>query len=123
MSLLRSFKKQGDFLFMYRGQLPVLLFFLAIPFVSSIEYLSFSEIYKKVLIIVSILFVFVGFLVRFYTVGTTTKGTSGRNTKKQVAEMLNTSGVYSLLRNPLYFGNFLIIEICTHNYGSILRVR
>lgn len=35
--------------------------------------------------------------------------TSGRNTKKgQVADSLNTKGVYSIVRNPLYVGNFLM---------------
>ena len=125
MSLSRSFKKQGDFLFKYRGQFPVLLFFLSLPFVSSIDYSSFALVHKQILMIVSILFAFAGFLVRFYTVGTTTKGTSGRNTKKQVAKILNTSGVYSLLRNPLYFGNFLIwigITISTFSIYFIIVV-
>ncbi|MDR1451774.1 MAG: isoprenylcysteine carboxylmethyltransferase family protein [Helicobacteraceae bacterium] len=36
------------------------------------------------------------------------KGTSGRNTKAQQAGALNTKGVYSLTRNPLYLGNFFI---------------
>jgi hypothetical protein len=34
--------------------------------------------------------------------------TSGRNTKEQVADSLNTSGMYSMTRNPLYLGNFLM---------------
>ena len=35
-------------------------------------------------------------------------GTSGRNTAKQVADTLNTTGLYSLTRNPLYLGNAVI---------------
>ena len=60
----------------------------------------------------------VGFLIRFYTIGTTPRGTSGRNTKSQVAEELNTTGIYSLIRHPLYLGNYLIwlgISITTFN--------
>ena len=63
-----------------------------------IEPLSFTAISISVL----------GFLVRFYTIGTTPKGTSGRNTKEQVADVLNSSGMYSMLRHPLYLGNYLI---------------
>ena len=49
-----------------------------------------------------------GLGIRFYTVGFAPRGTSGRNTRGQVAEVLNTSGMYSVVRNPLYLGNFLI---------------
>ena len=35
-----------------------------------------------------------------------TKNTSGRNTHDQVADSLNTSGIYSIVRHPLYVGNF-----------------
>jgi protein-S-isoprenylcysteine O-methyltransferase Ste14 len=43
------------------------------------------------------------------TVGYVPKGTSGRNTKSgQIAESLNTTGMYSLVRHPLYLGNFII---------------
>lgn len=56
----------------------------------------------------SIIFVALGFLIRAYTIGTTPRGTSGRNTRQQVAETLNTSGIYSIVRHPLYLGNYLM---------------
>lgn len=50
-----------------------------------------------------------GVLVRLYTVGFTPKNTSGRNTSEgQIANELNTTGLYSLTRNPLYVGNFFM---------------
>lgn len=50
-----------------------------------------------------------GQIIRAITVGFTPKGTSGRNTKEgQVAETLNTKGIYSTVRHPLYFGNFFM---------------
>ena len=49
-----------------------------------------------------------GFAARVYTVGHTPARTSGRNTKTQVADRLNTTGAYSIVRHPLYFANFLI---------------
>ena len=51
---------------------------------------------------------FVGLGVRAYTVGCAPRGTSGRNTREQVAETLNTTGMYSVTRNPLYLGNAII---------------
>ena len=35
-------------------------------------------------------------------------GTSGRNTRGQIALELNTTGLYSIVRHPLYVGNFLM---------------
>ncbi|MGV3504484.1 MAG: methyltransferase family protein [Adhaeribacter sp.] len=50
-----------------------------------------------------------GQVVRAMTVGFTPKGTSGRNTDAgQVAETLNQTGIYSVVRHPLYLGNFLM---------------
>jgi len=49
-----------------------------------------------------------GELIRILTVGFVPHGTSGRNTFGQRATGLNTTGAYSLLRNPLYLGNCLM---------------
>jgi len=50
-----------------------------------------------------------GLLIRALTVGFTPKNTSGRNTVNgQVADELNVTGIYSLLRHPLYLGNFFM---------------
>lgn len=57
----------------------------------------------------ALLIVAAGCLGRILTVGFVPRGTSGRNTGEgQVAEVLNTTGVYSLVRNPLYLCNCLI---------------
>jgi hypothetical protein len=44
-------------------------------------------------------------LLRVATVGFVPRKTSGRNTGGQIAETLNTTGIYSLTRNPLYLAN------------------
>ena len=49
-----------------------------------------------------------GLLLRALTVGYVPAHTSGRNTDRQVAEVLNVSGMYSVVRHPVYLGNFLI---------------
>ena len=108
MALVQTFEKQGNFLFKYRGQFPAILFLLAIPFVWKTDYSSISNYNEKLYTIISIMLALVGFIIRFYTIGTAPKGTSGRNTNKQVAEVLNSSGIYAVVRHPLYLGNYLI---------------
>lgn len=50
-----------------------------------------------------------GEVIRILTVGFTPKNTSGRNTVNgQIADELNVTGIYSLLRHPLYLGNFFM---------------
>ncbi len=50
-----------------------------------------------------------GQIIRVFTVGFTPKNTSGRNTVNgQIADELNVTGIYSLLRHPLYLGNFFM---------------
>lgn len=46
--------------------------------------------------------------IRAIAIGTSNKNTSGRNTKQQVAEALNTKGIYSTMRHPLYVGNYFM---------------
>ena len=50
-----------------------------------------------------------GVVIRAKTIGHVPPGTSGRNTAEgQVAESLNTRGMYSLVRHPLYLGNYFM---------------
>lgn len=49
-----------------------------------------------------------GVFIRIMTIGFVPEGTSGRNRGTQIAETLNTKGMYSIVRNPLYVGNFFI---------------
>ena len=123
MALVQSLEKQGNFLFKYRGQFPILLFILALPFIYVTDYATLSSSAISYYMSLAIFLSSLGFLIRFYTIGTTPKGTSGRNTKKQVADELNSSGIYSMLRHPLYLGNFLIwlgISVSTANLYFIV---
>jgi protein-S-isoprenylcysteine O-methyltransferase Ste14 len=49
-----------------------------------------------------------GLVVRAATVGCKPRGTSGRNRRVQNAQLLNTTGLYSIVRHPLYLGNALM---------------
>jgi len=123
MSLLNSFEKQGNFLFKYRGQFPVILFLIALPFMYLTDYTDIHQHINSLILYGAYFISCMGFFIRFYTIGTTPKGTSGRNTKCQVAEELNSTGIYSLIRHPLYLGNYLIwlgISISTFNLYFVI---
>jgi protein-S-isoprenylcysteine O-methyltransferase Ste14 len=109
MGLRAEMQRQGDWLFRWRSFLPLLFVPPLVVAVHDMHWpLGSHEAHQKweiVCLAVSLL----GLAIRVLTVGCTPKNTSGRNTKDgQVAESLNTSGVYSVVRHPLYLGNFLI---------------
>lgn len=108
MSLIHEFERSGNFLFRYRGQIPVVFFLLAAPVVLFSNYEWMGPQISFALSLVSILVSLAGILVRAYTIGTTPAGTSGRNRDKQVAEQLNSTGIYSVVRHPLYLGNYMM---------------
>jgi protein-S-isoprenylcysteine O-methyltransferase Ste14 len=49
-----------------------------------------------------------GELVRIIALGYSGPGTSGRGTRSMHTPELNTLGIYSITRNPIYLGNFII---------------
>jgi len=108
MALLHSFERSGNWLFRQRSYLPLVLFLVVIPAMTQFRYpldrhdLDLS--WEMVCLAVSML----GLALRAYVVGTTPSGTSGRNTHGQVAQTLNTTGVYSVVRHPLYVGNYFM---------------
>ncbi len=110
MALIHSLEKNGNFLFKYRGQIPILLFLCSIPVVLSTDYhfLRFNSKLELILLICCVLISFLGQSIRAIAIGTSNKHTSGRNTKEQVAEALNTKGIYSTVRHPLYLGNYFM---------------
>lgn len=123
MALIHSFESSGNLLFKYRGQFPVLLFIFCIPYVYATDYTSISLFSQRLLLFTGIAFCILGFLIRAITIGTTPKGTSGRNTEKQIAEQLNTAGIYSVLRHPLYVGNYFMwagIVVYTMNFSFFM---
>ncbi|OGU57478.1 MAG: lipid A phosphate methyltransferase [Ignavibacteria bacterium GWF2_33_9] len=112
MALLEEFEQQGIWLFRYRSSIPLfiliigagLFFYTKYYSPDAFFYYSFRMQYELLCVLVSLF----GLIIRIYTVGHTPKNTSGRNTKTQVAETLNSSGIYSIVRHPLYLGNFFM---------------
>jgi len=109
MALQESFEIQGNWLFQKRSFLPLLIL------IAGGGWYAFQLSHYNVWVHhwwVDFMFLCVGFLgltIRIFTVGFTPKGTSGRNTGAgQIAEQLNTAGIYSMVRHPLYLGNFFM---------------
>ncbi len=125
MALLHELEAQGNWLFKRRGQMPVILFILAIPAVFLANYALISPLKAQFFSLLGVLLSILGIIIRAYTIGTTPKGTSGRNTDKQVAEQLNSTGIYSVVRHPLYLGNFFMwigIVVYTLNPAFVIIV-
>lgn len=122
MALQEEFRSQGDFLFKYRSNLPLIILLVGIAvFVFQVYFdqFYFNGIEQNYYNLACLAVCFVGLGVRIITVGYTPKGTSGRNTAAgQVAEQVNTKGIYSTVRHPLYVGNFFMwlgVSMLTQN--------
>jgi len=102
----------GNWLFRWRGYvllafLPVA--FLGIAFNGPMVTLGYGAGAGLVVDTIAIAMVIAGLAGRLLTVGFVRERTSGRNTREgQVAEELNTAGMYSIVRNPLYLYNCMI---------------
>lgn len=108
MPIQEELERSGIWIFKWRSYLPLLMFIIGIGAIYDMRRAQIMHYDLSVEIICFIVSCF-GMAVRILTIGHTPAGTSGRNTKSQVADKLNTTGMYSILRHPLYFGNFFII--------------
>lgn len=112
MALQEEFEKQGNWLFRYRSNLPIIVFLIGTIFyfynIYVGDYFFLDNKYEFYYQLFCLLVGFIGLFIRAYTVGHTPKRTSGRNTLTQIADTLNTSGIYSIVRHPLYLGNFFM---------------
>lgn len=108
MALIEEFEKQGSFLFRWRSYIPGLIVFLSLFYLNQHTYpygeYKYHLIYGGFCFLISLF----GLFIRCFTIGFVPAMTSGRNTKKQVAEVVNQTGIYSLIRHPLYLGNFFM---------------
>jgi len=106
MALKEEFEKVGTWLFRWRSYLPLLLAGIIFNGMRNFEYPGNSHYWDRVWEIFCLSISFFGLAIRSYTIGHTPHGTSERNTRSQEARSLNTTGMYSIVRHPLYLGNF-----------------
>ncbi len=108
MTLEDHFVKSGTFLFRWRSYLPLLLVPIVILALKDVEYFMGSAVMNEIWIMFCIAIAMCGLFIRVLVVGHAPANTSGRNTRQQRAVVLNTTGMYSVVRHPLYLGNFLM---------------
>jgi protein-S-isoprenylcysteine O-methyltransferase Ste14 len=109
MPLREEIERQGRWLFRWRSYLPLLLvpvLLITLRYSEIIDLAGESaETAWEILCFTISIF---GLVIRSITLGYVPKGTSGRNRNSQKAETLNTTGMYSIVRHPLYLGNFMV---------------
>lgn len=107
MALVHEFEKSGNWLFRRRSFLPVVFIIagIGVLYITNRQAILYDSTLELIFLGVSLL----GEAIRIYTVGYAPRNTSGRNTSAgQIADELNTTGIYSLVRHPLYIGNFFM---------------
>ena len=101
MALVHEFERSGNWLFKRRSWLPAVFVIIGIIvlYLTNRQAILFNLSEELIFLGVSLF----GEVIRIYTVGYAPKNTSGRNTGAgQIADELNTTGIYSLVRHPLY---------------------
>jgi protein-S-isoprenylcysteine O-methyltransferase Ste14 len=107
MALIHEFESSGNWLFKRRSWLPVFMIIAGIfvMYLDNRQAILFDMRDELIFLGVSLF----GQAIRVFTVGFAPKNTSGRNTVNgQIADELNVTGIYSVLRHPLYLGNFFM---------------
>ncbi len=109
--------KVGNFLFKHRSFTPIPLIVLVFIIFKPVNLNEKNVILNLAGFLISIL----GETIRIIAVGYSFTGTSGRETFLR-ADALNTTGIYAVVRNPLYIGNFFIFTGIVIVFANVLAV-
>ncbi len=113
MALQEDMRQQGNWLFKYRSYLPLFILVIGLALYILKEFnlnfilgqeTTYEFIYNFICLGIGLL----GLYIRFHVVGYAAENTSGKNTAEQKADTVNSTGFYSIVRHPLYLGNFLM---------------
>jgi protein-S-isoprenylcysteine O-methyltransferase Ste14 len=108
MALQEELEQQGIWLFKRRSEFPLLVVALMLLELWLAPPAPLAPVTEAVWAVVCLAIAFGGEAIRASTVGRVPGGTSARQTREPGSGELNTSGWYSVVRHPLYLGNFLI---------------
>ncbi len=106
MKLLDHFSHSGGAVFRLRSYLPLLL--LPAFVLAARSGAAVGAGWKMGCEIAGLAVAMSGLALRVLTIGSAPPGTSGRGTRDPYASLLNTRGVYSVVRHPLYVANTLV---------------
>ena len=108
--LIDELEKQGTWLFRWRSYVPLILLpLIVLELAEHNFYLGDSPQIELFYGLGCFLISLGGLLIRAIALGYAQPGSSGRNTREQIADHLNTKGIYSVVRHPLYLGNVIMM--------------
>lgn len=120
MTFGETMESLGNWFFRRRSYAPLVLFPLLFYGFAAADRtpgsVFLAENWELVCLAVGLL----GLAIRCIAVGYAAQGTSGRSTRSPRADDLNTTGLYSLIRHPLYVGNFFMWLAAAMLPGSVL---
>ena len=108
MKLLDQFVRDGDRLFRWRSYFPLLLVPVLVAGVMTSPAPFSTRTAERAWEVVSVAIALAGLALRVWAVGSAPAGTSERSTTNPRASELRISGIYSLVRHPLYVANGLM---------------
>ncbi|NIM16668.1 MAG: hypothetical protein GTO45_32180 [Candidatus Aminicenantes bacterium] len=115
---MRNWKLElGNFLFKHRSFTPIPLIIMVFIIFKPINLEEKNIIINMAGLLIS----FLGETIRIFAVGYSFEGTSGREMYLR-ADALNITGIYSLVRNPLYIGNFLMFTGLVVVFSNLFAV-
>ena len=108
MKILDQFVRDGDRLFRWRSYFPLVLVPVLVAGVMSTRAPFSTRPTERAWEALSVAIALAGLGLRAWAVGSAPAGTSERSTTSPRASELRTSGVYSIVRHPLYVANGLM---------------